>query len=534
MFLDIEKAYDSVWQEALLLKIYNAGITGAPWRFIRCFLQNRRFRVLHSLTDDTSDWHTISAGVPQGCVLSPLLFLLFINDIFTLASPQLQQLVQPLLFADDIALVPTRHPHSTLDSFFHSLTAALDVINSWSNVWRVRFSFSKSALVLFSTQRTVPPPPSLTIGNFIIQQQTQYKYLGVMFDSDCSHRSQAKHVISKTRAASFVVCNLLTSYFSPSLVIIRHLIHSIIISTLSYGLIFWRPTDLQMNELDNLILKPFYKFGELPHSTHKHSISTEFNTPLTSHLRHIQHIRFARRLHTLHAHHPSAQLFHHQQQYHIHPTQKYTNFYTFYKYTRYLYLTQYLTHCPRASATLLTRASHIRTKSDVNAVTDLVFLSLTTLHLNNITRNIIVNDMFTDESIGLKQFHHRQSYFTSYLLPSYITFDPIHLARLRARLRLNRANTNVYRHRLNAAIPPFCPHCAAPTLDTLTHIFLHCPQFTIQRNACLARLSPIFHVHHLSLPLIFAFFEEQRAHIIKSACQYTATFIAYIQSIRKL
>ena len=95
-FLDISKAFDRVWHDGLFYKIKTFGVEGNLYHLIKSFLTNRHQRV--TINGQSSDWLPVNAGVPQGSILGPLLFLIYINDL----PDGLLSSVK--LFADDTAL----------------------------------------------------------------------------------------------------------------------------------------------------------------------------------------------------------------------------------------------------------------------------------------------------------------------------------------------------------------------------------------------------------------------------------------------
>ena len=94
VFLDISKAFDRVWHEGLIYKIKHIGVTGPPLELIQSFLSHRFQRVVLN-GGQSSTWLPVTAGVPQGSILGPLLFLIYMNDLSNNLSSTAK------LFADD-------------------------------------------------------------------------------------------------------------------------------------------------------------------------------------------------------------------------------------------------------------------------------------------------------------------------------------------------------------------------------------------------------------------------------------------------
>ncbi len=130
VFIDISKAYDKVWIEGLLYKLHHdCQVTGSLFYMLRALLVGRTMQVVHN--NMISDIHTLTAGVPQGSVLAPLLFLIYIHSLTTSLSPSICQ----SLFADDIALLPLTSGTAGLIS----LQTALNITTRYALRWKFTF-----------------------------------------------------------------------------------------------------------------------------------------------------------------------------------------------------------------------------------------------------------------------------------------------------------------------------------------------------------------------------------------------------------
>ena len=101
----MSKAFDKVWYEGLIYKMKSMGVSESLLKLFQSFLTNRFQRVL--LNGQTSEWLPVKAGVPQGSILGPLLFLIYINDL----SENIESTVK--LFADDTSLFSVVHSNNT-------------------------------------------------------------------------------------------------------------------------------------------------------------------------------------------------------------------------------------------------------------------------------------------------------------------------------------------------------------------------------------------------------------------------------------
>ena len=129
VFLDISKAFDKVWHEGLVFKLKQNGISGNLLNIFEDFLRNRKQRVV--LNGQTSNWKNIHACVPQGSILGPLLFLVYINDLAENLSSN------PKLFADDTSLFSVVRD---LNTSANEINDDLKKIEAWAHQWKMSFN----------------------------------------------------------------------------------------------------------------------------------------------------------------------------------------------------------------------------------------------------------------------------------------------------------------------------------------------------------------------------------------------------------
>ena len=186
--MDFAKAFDKVSHLRLMEKLRGYGIQGKTHRWIESWLAGRTQRVV--LEGEMSDYCPVSSGVPQGSVLGPTLFLLYINDIGQEISSTIR------LFADDTILY---HPISS-EADALQLQADLDKLVKWSNDWLMEFHPSKCKLLRVTRSRT-PPTNDYTINDTPLESVSSTKYLGVTISSNLKFNKHARQVRGSAEAS---------------------------------------------------------------------------------------------------------------------------------------------------------------------------------------------------------------------------------------------------------------------------------------------------------------------------------------------
>ena len=173
VFVDLTKAFDKVWKEGLLLKLLKKDIGGKMFKWLESYLFQRSARV--KIDGHTSHLVKIKEGVPQGGVISPTLFIIFIDDIID----KLSRHISKALHADDLAVWTSSESTSTAR---YLMQEALDNISKWSTDWLVEINKTKTEATCFSLS-TSKEKWTLKLEGVDIPKQDTPTYLGVKMDT---------------------------------------------------------------------------------------------------------------------------------------------------------------------------------------------------------------------------------------------------------------------------------------------------------------------------------------------------------------
>ena len=184
VWVDMEKAFDKVWKKGLVLQLMQAGVSHNMLKWIQKYLSQRTGRV--SLQGKESRQADFKDGVPQSGVLSPTLFLVFMNSIQNIIKPH----VKVALYADDLALICSEDSCVTAQV---RLQECLTLLEQWTEDWAMSVNAAKTTYSIFSLSTKIPNL-RLKINNRLLERENHPKYLGVTLDPRLTWCKQIENV----------------------------------------------------------------------------------------------------------------------------------------------------------------------------------------------------------------------------------------------------------------------------------------------------------------------------------------------------
>lgn len=243
-FLDVQKAYDTVWRDGLMHTLWETGVRGRMWRLLHNMYQGTKSSIM--LDGRTAGMFELDLGLAQGDTLSPVLFNIFINRLMKEAESETQGagFREEFMFADDF--LGMRASASGLQNL-------IDVARKFVNKWRLKANVSKCA-VLVTGSHADSEQWEWMWGQQRIPIVESYKYLGVYLSDKCNWNMHVEETIKKCKRKVSALFPLLSNRNITTSSKIK-VIMGMLMPVLEYGSEVWEANKTQLRKLDNIMVK---------------------------------------------------------------------------------------------------------------------------------------------------------------------------------------------------------------------------------------------------------------------------------------
>ena len=225
VFLDLKKAFDMICHQRLLNKLTNFNFSAKSIKWIQSYLANRTQCV--RINNTYSDFEPYPKGVPQGSVISPILFSLYINDL-----PKVCPKVHTQMYADDTAIF---YHGKTPEEVAVVLSDAMTSIENWLKNNHLSLNVKKTVAIFFA-KKDIPHPPPITVAGVPLNIVQSVKYLGVIFDSTLKFKT---HIQKLTKTVNMTLRTFGHIRNSLSTEAATAFYHAMIISRFNYCITCW-------------------------------------------------------------------------------------------------------------------------------------------------------------------------------------------------------------------------------------------------------------------------------------------------------
>ena len=285
VYLDLSKAFDTLDHEILLYKLKYYGFDNLSLKLMKSYMTERKQFVI--INETMSEFLDIKTGVPQGSVLGPLLFLIYLNDL-----PHSSSCFHPVVYADDTTL------NTTLNYFYVNDISNIDVgintelskVQDWLKVNKLSLNVKKTKAMVFHTAKRKVVLPKLKLDGNEIEIVDEFNFLGFLIDKHLTWKNHINFISKKISKSIGMMCRL--KHFLPKHILLT-IYNSLILPHINYGILLW---GYKADKLSNLQKKAVRIISDTKYNAHTDPLFKTLKILKASHLCALHELKFCFKL----------------------------------------------------------------------------------------------------------------------------------------------------------------------------------------------------------------------------------------------
>ena len=282
IFLDLSKAFDTLNHTILLTKLHHYGIRDGSLNLFKSYLQNRKqYVVINNAKSETVD---ITTGVPQGSILGPLLFIIYINDL-----PNASNIFHSIMYADDTNLsaslqsIKSTNPNETVDTLINK---ELSKISEWLGLNKLSLNVKKSKYIVHKMTNKKVDNLQLNVNGIAIEKVYDFNFLGLTLNENINWKNHIEKIAIKSSKIIGILNKL--KYILPTQIKVL-LYNTLLLPHINYCILSWgykcdRITKIQKRAIRLINLSKY--------NAHTEPIFKQFKLLKVNHILQMQEFKF--------------------------------------------------------------------------------------------------------------------------------------------------------------------------------------------------------------------------------------------------